>query len=923
MIFRKTLRAKTLALVSVLIAGIVAAVFLISSLVIMPSFKKLEIESAKADAVRIRDAIVADKDALKSLTWDYAQWSDTYRFAKDLNPAYIEDNIIPDTFESLRIDLFAIFDTSGNLVFARAYNRGADKFERTPVDLEERVKEHPVIFKAVENKELIGGFIRTENGPLLVGTRGISETDGSGKIDHVIVFGYYFSQPEVNEISEQTHIQATVYDLASPALTAEALRAESALLNTATFYTEIDGPDSFDIFTLEHDLNGDPLMLIQGDIPRSIYQTGTNTVFYFVLAMMGVCLLFGMIAYQLMDRTIVRRIEKIASEVKEIGQDGTYDEHITVQGHDEITSLAETLDKTYCTLNESLTALAESEELFSSISHSASDAIVLVDAEGLIKFWNESAEELFTHKGGATVNKLKIGDVIPDERATIAFKRVAGAFGEAGTSTVAPFESYAVRQDGTEFPIEVSLSPTHVHGRSHVVAILRDISERKAFELVRHMSRHDELTQLPNRPHFLEYTRKLMAVAKRKDRMLAVHYLDIDYFKDLNDVLAMNFGDMVLIAVGKRLEQATRKEDMVARLGGDEFAVVQTEINSHFDAAQFAERLATALRERFIVEGEEVFLTASIGVSVFPEQTLRDTSGEDPAELLKMADIAMYAAKSAGRNTYQMFDQSMGDLARQRLELVRDLRKALENGELFLEYQPQFELRTGRLIGAECLIRWEKPGKGCIMPGAFIPAAEFSGLILPMGEWALREACIQNMKWQDKGLPPIRVGVNFSVIQFRRQNVVELVRSVLRETGMNGKWLDVELTESLLAENVQDTIDKLHGLHGLNTHLSIDDFGTGYTSLSYIQHFPIDTIKVDGTFIRDLGTGKNKGVVAAAAIKLGQNLGVEVIAECVENEEQAAFLRTLDCDQVQGYHFGRPVKADEFERLYLTKNTSS
>ena len=436
-----------------------------------------------------------------------------------------------------------------------------------------------------------------------------------------------------------------------------------------------------------------------------------------------------------------------------------------------------------------------------------------------------------------------------------------------------------------------------------------DITEHKrAEDHLLHMAQHDDLTGLPNRTLLSDLLRREFVLARRGDRPFALHRIDLDAFKNVNDALSHRIGDQFLKGIAERLTALTKDGDSVARLGGDEFVFLQTNA-THEEAEQLARKIVATASEPLLLSGERVEVTTSIGVAVHP----RD--GMDEQEILKNADLAMYEAKGDGGNQFRFYAADMNSRAREALALDSRLRDAVAQNQFILYYQPQIDLRTRRVVGAEALVRWETPDRGLVSPAEFLPRAEKTGLILPINEWVLREACREAASWQRRGLPPLRISVNLSSIQFQKQSVPLLVARVLADTGLDPRRLDLELTESMLLEQTDAVVRDLQQLRELGVGISIDDFGTRYSSLTYVKHFPIDRLKIDQSFVRDLGSNPHDAAIVRAIVSLGHSLELEVIAEGVESAEQVELLQAEGCDEVQGYFFGKPMPASEFVSL--------
>ena len=440
----------------------------------------------------------------------------------------------------------------------------------------------------------------------------------------------------------------------------------------------------------------------------------------------------------------------------------------------------------------------------------------------------------------------------------------------------------------------------------------QDLEERKRVEQsIRHMAHHDALTGLPNRTLFRDRLTHAMAQADRYHQILAVLFLDLDRFKAINDTLGHNVGDQLLKIAAERLRSCVRDCDTVARLGGDEFTIIVDDIVEVQDAAVVAQKILDTIAQPFNLHGHEVFVSVSIGLTLYPNDD------ENADNLLRNADAAMYRAKEYGRNNYQFYVADMNVKARERLMLESQLRRALDRNEFALYYQPRVDLFSGRVIGAEALLRWRHPDMGLVPPVQFIPILEETGMIIPVGEWVLQQASRQNRAWQDLGLPPIRMAVNLSVRQFIQKELADSILAILERVGLAPEYLELEITEDLLLEHNQTNIATLTKLRNRGIHISIDDFGTGYSSLSYLKRLPIDTLKIDQSFLRDIENDPDNKAITSAIIAMAASLHLNVLAEGVETEEQLAFLRAQGCNEIQGFSFSQPLTAEEFQHLLV------
>ncbi|HVZ81378.1 MAG TPA: EAL domain-containing protein [bacterium] len=469
------------------------------------------------------------------------------------------------------------------------------------------------------------------------------------------------------------------------------------------------------------------------------------------------------------------------------------------------------------------------------------------------------------------------------------------------------FEKHQVAKNGLKIPVEINAHLFEWGGQRLVQAIARDITDRKrAEETIRRQAYYDPLTNLPNRMLFKDRLEQAMKQAHRNRQMLGVIVLDLDRFKNINETLGHILGDKLLVAVAERLLEVLHESETIARFGGDEFTLLLPQINSVEEATQHAQKIIELLAAPFKVSNHELHLTTSIGISFYPED------GENAELLLKNAETAMYRAKEQGRNNYQLYASVMNVSAFKQLLMENSLRRALDREEFVVYYQPQYEIKTQKLVGAEALVRWKHPDLGLVFPTEFIGLAEETGLIVPIGEWVIRNVCAKNKEWQEAGCEKVCIGVNLSARQFQQRNLVASISQILHDTGLDPKWLGLEITESIAMKNADFTISALNELKKMKIKLSLDDFGTGYSSLSYLKRFPLEALKIDRSFVRDITTDPNDAAIVNAVVALAHSLKLTVVAEGVETETQLEFLRNNHCDAVQGYIFSHPLSEDNF-----------
>ena len=517
--------------------------------------------------------------------------------------------------------------------------------------------------------------------------------------------------------------------------------------------------------------------------------------------------------------------------------------------------------------------------------------------EAMARIFGYSLEEIY-----ALPSFLEM--VHPEERDKILQRHQQRLAGQAVETR---YETRALNKQGQVLHVELAAVVQRAAGQPRVTVVLLDITARKQSEAqLVHMANHDALTNLPNRTLLQERIEQALLRSHRGVGRVAVLFIDLDRFKNINDTMGHHIGDLLLRQVAVRLKSTLRETDTISRLGGDEFVVLIEQFTDVQYLSGVSRKLLQVLQQPFELQGQEIYISASIGISVHPED------GQDFSALLKNADVAMYRAKEAGKNTFQFYAAETNVHSLERLALESSLRHALDRNQFKLFYQPKVDLCKQRIVGAEALIRWDHPEFGMISPAQFIGLAEETGLIIPIGVWVLEEACRQNRTWQMAGLPPIRVAVNLSARQFADDTLGQAIEQALQNSGLAAEYLELEITESMIMQHAERASLMLQHFRMLGAHVSIDDFGTGYSSLSYLKRFPIDALKIDRSFIRDVPRDQDDAAIAQAIIAMAHSLKLQVVAEGVEDEDQLAFLQMKGCDQVQGYIFGKPLPAEDF-----------
>jgi diguanylate cyclase (GGDEF)-like protein/PAS domain S-box-containing protein len=544
---------------------------------------------------------------------------------------------------------------------------------------------------------------------------------------------------------------------------------------------------------------------------------------------------------------------------------------------------------------------------------SIGDAVVCTDVLGNVTFLNPIAEALTGWPASEAVGRqfaqvFRIIDVLDHRRAVDPMASVVST----NMPLTLPQGSILICRDGIESAIEDSTAPIHDR-RGRVtggVMVFHDVTQARAMsQKMSHLAHYDYLTDLPNRLLLNDRLAQAISAAQRHSQHPAVLFVDIDRFKHVNDSLGHMIGDKLVVSIAQRLVSCVRSSDTVSRQGGDEFVILLPSVERAEDAALSAQKILTVAGMPHRLEEHDLEITLSIGISIYPDD------GTDAETLVRNADIAMLNAKESGRNNYQFFKPAMNQHALERQSIEGSLRHALDRGEFVLHYQPKMDLSAETLTGAEALIRWQQPERGIVFPRNFIPIAEQCGYIVPIGRWVLREACRQRRSWLDAGLAPIPIAINISAVELRSTNFVAHVREILRETGLESQYLEFELTETAFMQDPESTVAVLRELKSMGIHLTLDDFGTGYSSLSYLKRFPIDSLKIDKSFVHGLCTDSDDSKLVSAVINLGRSFHLQVIAEGVETREQFLALQARDCAEGQGYYFQKPIEAGEFAKL--------
>ena len=585
--------------------------------------------------------------------------------------------------------------------------------------------------------------------------------------------------------------------------------------------------------------------------------------------------------------------------------------HALFAAQDEAEQSARAASVAIVEAREANRAMTESDEWLRTTLEHLVDGVVVINDSGEIESLNGATERLFGYQPeeivGAHVRVLVPGSG-PD-----ADDDYFSQFLRTGKKTPIGIgeEVFGRHKDGGRFPLDIEFGEVQMGDRRRLIATLRDITERKEAEaLIVKQANYDSLTKLPNRTLFMDRLSLALTRASRNGGQIGLLFIDLDNFKKVNDTLGHSAGDQLLQEAAERLTACVRETDTVARLGGDEFTIILPDLQKAHDVEQVVRQILDRLSKPYLIDGTEVFASGSVGITLFPDD------GKDAETLLKNSDTAMYRAKYDGRNTFRFFTAKMNAEALESVKLENQLRHAVDRGEFVLHYQPIIDLESGRVAGAEALLRWNHPVDGIVSPIKFIPLAEETGLIVPIGDWVFKAACEQIREWHDIGLNSLHVSVNLSPRQCREITFYETFEDTLRTTGADPNAVTLEITENLLMESDNDdAVTMLHKLRDQGVHLSLDDFGTGYSSLSYLKRFPFDVLKIDRSFVKDVATDPEDKALIEAMIAMAHGLNIKVVGEGAETREQVDFLRSRNCDAVQGYYFSKPIPADQFVDL--------
>jgi diguanylate cyclase (GGDEF)-like protein/PAS domain S-box-containing protein len=836
---------------------------------LLSSFRNVEAAATEQKALQVYRAFEADLRQLAISNLDYAHWDDSVQFVKDRNQHYIDANLIRQNLLGMHVDLVWIVDRDGHEIYSgvtnrsgaavispapRAYLQGLSRFLPAP---------HSVVVSTVN------GLLATPHGLIAVAANEIQRTDLTEPSGATLLFGRFIAERDIERVRETSHQPVTMTYLGGPSAVLqhlpEPVRAWLASGDSAQqTFVAADNDAQISGYAVVRDADAHPVALFSTRSARDIFALGRRTTWMMLATIVAMFIAFGAAVLWLSLR-----------------------------------------------LMRSFAAQDSVELRYRNIAAQLREPIVLLDGATLEIIEANDAALRALHCTRETVDRHRIQDIFPE----LSPQLLSDALRQRSERSV--HESRAANAGGGWVEAEINITCLEIKGHTVLILVAHDISHRKVAEQreretrrkLSKLAQHDALTGLPNRLYLNARMPRVLQNIATGDNLLALLYIDIDNFKNINDSLGHGSGDRLLQIVARRMRAAVSSHDVVARMGGDEFVIAAPLMADVAAIDQLAFRLQTAVGAAIALEGSTVAVTASVGIAVYP------ADGTDFEALQRHADIALYQAKEAGRNCHRFFSADMDVRVSEHVALEQALRHAAGTNQIFMEFQPIIDLRTGLMSSLEALMRWRHPERGIIPPIQFIPVAEQSGLIVELGLQALTQVIAQIRLWLDRDVPIVPIAVNVSPLQFERTDFAQAVSQLAAKAGVDPKWLRFEITESAMMKEPEKFIETLKTLRALGSQVLIDDFGTGYSSLSYLNRLPVDTLKIDRAFVRDLGTENSRTPLIHAVIDMARKLNLKTVAEGVETPEQAALLSEFGCDYAQGYLYSKPVSARQCRAL--------
>ncbi|MUL35154.1 EAL domain-containing protein [Gloeocapsopsis dulcis] len=1003
-----TLRKKTLLLIGLTLISLIGVIYATSSTILLRSFSKLEQEDSRYNVKRVHDALSDEVDKLSLTTRDWAEWDETYSFVESSNQEYINSHLSNISINRLKLNLMLYVHASGKIVFDKGYD--LERGQELPIL--RNFQKHltaKTILQHSSIKSSISGLVMLPEGPMMIASRPILNSESRGPIRGTLIKGRYLNDSAIAKVAEQTYLSVKAYRFDDAQIPQDVQQVRFALSSSDQGSIIVRPSDEQTVagYTLIEDVYGKPALLLRVDTPRLIYQQGQASTRYILSSLLIVGVMFVVATLLLIEKLILSRLSRLSAAVEGIGRSGDLAARVfSMSGQDELSSLAGTINDMLEALKHSIEEQRQSEERY----HTYDRVLAELSKHKMIDCSNLHINlQEITEAAAHTLEVERVGVWVYDDElykkllCVDLYRKSTDEHSQGAELAAAHYPTYfeALQEERTIAAYDAHTDPRtkelaqlylysnnitsmldapiwlggsmvgvvcheHLGSNRHwnieeknfaasiadLVSVSIEACERKrsqealrkahddleirvrqrtaelaqinkelqaeiiertlAEEKLLYEAFHDSLTGLPNRALFMQRLGYALVQAKRRHSYLfAVLFLDLDRFKLVNDSLGHLVGDQLLIAFVRRLEVCLRSMDIVARLGGDEFVILLDDIKDVKDATLIAERIQKELTSPFNLNGYEVFITTSIGIA------LSTPEYDQPEDILRDADTVMYRAKSLGKARHAVFDREMHARAVSLLQLENDLRRAVERQELEIYYQPIVSLRSNEITGFEALLRWNHRGHGMISPAEFIPVAEETGLIIPIGYWVLHEACHQTRIWQEQfpDISPLTININFSGKQFAQPDLIKQIDRILQETGLPGQSLKIEITESVLIENADLAAHMLMQLKKLGVQVYIDDFGTGYSSLSYLHNFPIDALKIDHSFVKRMGSNNDNPELVKTIARMAHNLNMNIVAEGIETIEQLMQLQALKCEYGQGYFFSQPLQKEAITAL--------
>lgn len=865
--YRLSPRLRRLSALAAIALLFLAGVALILERVLLPSYESLETDAIRQSTEQVVKALQAELRQIAVVGNDYASWDEMYAFVRDRNAKFAELNFSKLGLREMDLDAVFVVDETGREIYS-AEQRATGDFYTVPATepvrkaLQANLKALNMLPKERDERLVL----RLPDGVAVVDASPIIQTDRTGPSRGTLVFVRRLGPETLARISSVSQLPVAMWDLAR--------MPDGAVPASVVRWAQSGGESRFSMplgdgeiagYARLAALDGTAAIVLGTHTPRAVYQQGRETKRFLLVAIVFMVVL--------------------------------------------VIAITVVLDYK---LERSVRQARVSETLYRAVVEQAEEGIILLDPETHIVLQANPAVVRLSGRGAEDLHQRNIEEIVDADSLPLLW----GVLSDSAGATRAPCEVGFRRADGSLLDVEISASPVLLEDRRLVSLLIRDVSQRKLAEArlldhqrrLEHLANHDPLTGLPNRLYLNFRLPGLIDQAGRERASLAVYYIDVDHFKNINDSSGHEVGDGVLCAMAERLRHIVSKDDLVARISGDEFVVVSIARDPRaFE--KVATRVTEHLREPLTIDGRDYAVSVSLGVSVYP----RD--GSSAPELLRSADIALYQAKERGRDNFAFFADEMNVRVNERMQLEQALRVALSEGQLSVHYQPLVDLKSEHIAGLEALARWKHPEFGDVPPAQFIPVAEECGLIVELGEVVLRQVCAQLAEWSHAGIPVVPVAVNVSAQQLQRTNIRDRVLAICAEYDVAPGLLQIELTESTVMREIDRQIGALEGLRAAGVRISIDDFGTGYSSLSYLKHLPIDHLKIDRSFVRDMAVDTNDAAIVSAIISMARSLKLETIAEGVETAQHALRLASLGCDFAQGFYFSGPLPAEDCRRL--------